>query len=125
MNNRHILPYVVIAGFSTVLGTALMEGYDQGGMAGVILAAALAYLPLGLVVFWIWSPHPTIGTLIAGFAALLFMLRLHEWDIGAFLTTNEEGIPHPLEPLAVSLFFLVGGLLGQQARSRFQTRSGR
>ncbi len=123
MNNRRILPYVIIAGFSTVLVTALMEGYDEGGMTGVMVAAVLAYMPLGLVIYWIWSPNLVVGTFLAGFATLVFMLRLHEWDVGAFLATTEEGIPHVLEPLAVSVFFLVGGWLGRRIRSRIGART--
>lgn len=117
MNNRPILPYIVIAGFSTVLVTALMEGYDRSGMHGVMVAAALAYIPLGFIIYRLSSPNLTAGTLLAGLATLLFMLRLHEWNIGAFLAATEQGIPHALEPLAVSVFFLVGGWLGHRLRS--------
>ncbi len=122
MNERQGLAYFFAFAISTVFVQALMLGYDTSGMRGVFLAAAIAYVPLGLVVGSVWSPRLLVASVLAGIPTWLFIFTLYQWSIFTALTATVESIPVVFEPLSVSVFFFIGAWVGKRLSSLFKQR---
>ncbi len=121
---RQLLSYIFTFAFSTIFVQALMFGYDTAGMRGVFIAGAIAYIPLGLFVGFVWSPRLLVASALAGIPTLLFIFALHQWSIVKALTTFVERLPLALEPISVSLFFLVGAWSGRKLSTVWHKQNG-